>query len=297
MSKLSPKVLKIIAVVISVVLAWLVYSYLSDLQNQNQEVTASNKYSVVVATMDIPKNALIKAEMVKVVSVPEEAVQKDACKVVDDVVGLTAKEAIYSGEQVSKRRLLEDEKLAGFIGLIPTDKRAVSIAITDITGVAGFAKPGNYVDVLLVSEKNGNKTISGKILLQNMLLLAVNKDQNTEDKDPSKEGMATATLAASPEESVRLAVAQKQGQLYLALRPLHPSNHLTIASEISIYQGGENNNSSGNMSSVVPHRTPVTGNYSFTAPRVEQPAPRRELVVGEKINVIRGNTVQSVTTR
>lgn len=295
MSKLSPKTLKLIAVIISVVLAGLVYSYLSSLQSEKREVSSEEvQNSVVVAAVDIPKNALVTKEMVKLVSIPEGAVQKEACRNLDDVVGTTAKEAIYAGEQINKRRLFEDEKMAGFIGLIPEDKRAVSVPITDVTGVAGFAKPGNYVDVMLVTDKGSDKTLRGKLLLQNMLLLAVNKKETDENKEAIKEQMATATLAATPDEAVRLAVAQKQGEIYLTLRPLHPKNRLAVANEIVIYQGNGNNAAKSAAAPARPAVKPQPPSYSMNQPKVSE---RPRLSVGEKINVIRGNKVESVTTR
>lgn len=293
MSKLSPKALKFIAIIISVVLAGLVYNYLSGLRSGNKEVSSSeSQNSVVVATVDISKNALITKDMVKVASLPTEVVQKDACRNIDDVVGTTSKEAIYAGEQVNKRRLFEDAKMAGFIGLIPEDKRAVSVPITDVTGVAGFAKPGNYVDVMLVSDKGDDKAIRGKLLLQNMLLLAVNKSETEEGKEAIKENMATATLAATPDEAVRLAVAQKQGEIYLTLRPLHPKNRLAVASEIVIYQG--NSNGAKNVAT-----TPRVAPRPQPQPSLSKPQPkeRPQLSVGERVNVIRGNKVESVSTR
>ena len=294
MSRLSPRTLRIIAVTVSVLLTLLIVSYLSNLQSETKETSSMQQSTVAVASMDVPKNTLIKADMVKLVNLPQEGIQKDACHDVQEVIGTTAKEPIYAGEQFNKRRLFEDEKMAGFIGLIPKDKRAISIAITDVTGVTGFAKPGNYVDVILVSDKGNKSVINGKILLQNMMLLAVNKNENTEKKDNAEEKMATATLAASPEEAVRLAVAQQEGTLYLTLRPLHPENKLVLTSEISIFKP------TIDIGRAEPTRPMVSldrpkidrGYFGPDKSRTEKMEP-----VGDRISVIRGNTVQSVTAR
>lgn len=292
MSKLSPKALKFIAIIVSVVLAGLVYSYLSGLQTETKETSGGVQGSVVVATMDISKNAIVKADMVKMISVDAETIQKDVCRDINDVVGKITNDAIYSGDQINKRRLLDDQKMVGFIGAIPEDKRAVAVSINDVTGVAGFLKPGNRVDIMLVT--NADKTIKGKLLLQDMLLLAINKSHDV-DKKEGGEQMALATFAVSPEEAIRLAVAQKQGELYLSLRPLHPKNRLSIAGEISIYQGGTGNEKARPANAgMPPRRSEPAPNYGLNAPKKQE---RTRLTVGEHVDVIRGNKVESVTTR
>ena len=79
------------------------------------------------------------------------------------------------GDVLTDQKVLLDDKQAGFVGMIPPDCRAVSVAINDITGIAGFAKAGDYVDVMVVSDSREKNKVTGEILLQNVLLLAINK--------------------------------------------------------------------------------------------------------------------------
>ena len=44
----------------------------------------------------------------------------------------------------------------------------------------------------------------------------------------SGEAMATATLAVTPEDALKLAVASQNGTIYLVLRPFHPKDVFTI---------------------------------------------------------------------
>lgn len=279
----------LIAIAVSCLIAGLLYSYLSGLQTEVNETQGF----VVVAAVDIQKNTVITTEMLKIVPLPAEAIQKDTYTDINEAVGIIAKDAIYAGEQLNKRRLLEDAKMAGFIGTIPSDKRAVAVGITDITGVAGFANPGNFVDVMLVTAKDKKNMITGKILLQDIMLLAVNKNENSETKGNNKEQMATATLAASPEEAVKLAVAQQQGTLYLALRPVHPDKRISLNNEINVYQASDNDRSSSEQVAYKPAPTPPPlAAKDYTPPPSTNAEPS-----GETISVIRGNSVQSVTTR
>ncbi|MCR5757222.1 MAG: Flp pilus assembly protein CpaB, partial [Selenomonas sp.] len=122
-----------------------------------------------------------------------------------------------------------------------------------ITGVSGFAKPGDCVDVMVVS---GTKEAGfrGEILLQNVQLLAINKTggpaaEDDEDKKKSSrskkdddegaikgdsDAMATATLALPLDDALKLATASQKGTIYLVLRPVAPTDIFTINTDYMI---------------------------------------------------------------
>ena len=96
-----------------------------------------------------------------------------------------------------------------------------------MTGVAGFAKPGDHVDLLLVEK--GKNSATTEILLQNVLLLSVN--QNTTASAPMGENgvpaaaisnPSIATVALRPDDSLKLISATKIGEIYMSLRPDKP---------------------------------------------------------------------------
>lgn len=241
MSRLSPKTLLILAFIVSFTAFLLIYSYLNNMTEEN---SASKVVPVVVAAVDIPEKTVISANMVKIVMIPKELAQEGAFDKIESAEGVLTKVSITANEQLTPKRLAVDGKVPGFIGKIPDDKRAIAIGITDITGVAGFANPGDYVDVMVIGGKENNQISSGKILLQNVLVLAVNKKDaasNSDDKnkdktkvDASADKLSTATLAVDPDEAVKLAVAQQQGSLYLVLRPFQPANRFVLSGRISM---------------------------------------------------------------
>ena len=96
-----------------------------------------------------------------------------------------------------------------------------------MTGVAGFAKPGDHVDLLLVEK--GKYSATANVLLQNVLLLSIN--QNTLASAPMENGVPSsaaisnpsiATFALRPEDVLRLISASKLGEIYMSLRPAKP---------------------------------------------------------------------------
>ena len=131
---------------------------------------------------------------------------------------------------------------AGFQGLIPDGMRALSFGINDISGVSGFAKPGDHVDILLISSQDGKNRVTSKMLLRDVLLLAINKssmgqsaaprkadkDENDGNKIPAQPRRtdtssmgtpAVATVALSPYDAAKLTASLQVGQLQLMLRP------------------------------------------------------------------------------
>lgn len=232
MTKLSTKGLVVIALVFSLLAAVLVYSYLQSLAAR----TVKPGVPVVVAKADIPPKTQIKAEMLKVMNVPAEYIQPGALQDISKAVGVVAREQIVAGEQITQRRLFIEGKSGTFSGIIPKDKRAVSVAVTEVTGVAGMVKPGDFVDVIVTFDPNTVGEHLSQIFLQNVKVLAFNRETEAGAADGSvkKETAVkmTVTLAVSPDEATRLAVADEKGKIRLALRPYLPGEGVVAANAL-----------------------------------------------------------------
>lgn len=228
MAKLSNKGLMTIALFLSFVTAVLVYNFLS--QSVQKPMVVDNE-TVVVARIDIPAKMQITAAMVQEAKVPQNFVQSGAMRDLNRVVGMISSEMILSGEQVIERRLLTDGKRVGFTGLIPKGKRALTVGVSDITGVAGLLKAGDSVDVVVTFDQQVVGDHVSQILLQNVLVLAVNRDSEvSQERDTKKEfskdagvvKLTTVTLALAPSEAAKVAMAEEKGKIRFALRPYLP---------------------------------------------------------------------------
>lgn len=238
----------IMAVMFSCFMGLLVYFSLSGVDSNTKSAGKELKVKVVVAKQDIPERTIVKDDMLKVVEVPADIVPEGAFGDVAEAMDHPASTAIQQGDIVTDKKVYTDVRMAGFTGTIPPNCRAVSVAITDITGVSGFAKPGDYVDIMVISGKKEDG-IKGEVLMQNVLLLAINKvgeqavkpdeDKKKDDKDKSKDqnegkiegakdAMATATVALPLDEALKLAVASQKGTIYLVLRPYNPTDLFTL---------------------------------------------------------------------
>jgi len=296
LQQLTPRQLVGAALVISTLVAALIYFYLASMTKDTAKQQAQNFSNVVVATVDIPERSEIREEMLKLVPVARELVAPGAAVTVEEVTGSISRIKIMQGDVLTDKKLYKDPKMAGFVGMIPSDSRAISIPITDATGISGLAKPGDYVDVMLISNKEYKNSVSGEMLLQNVLLLGINKSSEPSEGNGGsgeKDKLKTATLAVRPEEAVRLATAQAGGVLYLAMRPVNPANGYALIPEILISCGGA---------------APQPASIQFTAPApVSTPYYTGPVNTGtgvqpagaflHNISVIRGNSVSAVQVK
>lgn len=301
----------------SLVLGLLVFAGLNGM-GANEEAKPVNTIHVVVAKQDIAPKTIIKESMVEVREVPASMVSDDAVREVSDIINKPAKVEILKDDIISTRKVLMDITMAGFTGDIPPECRAISIAITDVTGVAGFAKPGDYVDVMLIAK--GDEKMTGRIVLQDVLLLAINKtaeqkqkavgdgssgdtkktgdsadSKNQSDKknadapkDEAISDLATATLAVLPEDALKLITEAQEGTLYLALRPYKPRDKFTTDTRYIHYSTTKTAKSSGTRTAPAAPAAPAVVRQAVQqSTPVPTPAPKAP--VGG-VEVIRGTT-------
>ena len=160
-------------------------------KQQQQAKPKVETVKVVTANSDIPARTIIREDMLAVTEVPNNLLPDGYVTDTKQAVNLPVAMAMQKGDVLTTKKFYADIRMAGFPGKIPDDCRAVSIAISDATGVAGFAKPGDYVDVMGVSGGRGGKRTKGEIILQNILLLGINKSAKVEQyatTAPSKDG-------------------------------------------------------------------------------------------------------------
>lgn len=310
----------LLAGIASLGLGLLVFAGLNGM-GANEEAKPVNTIHVVVAKQDIAPKTIIKESMVEVREVPASMVSDDAVREVSDIINKPAKVEILKDDIISTRKVLMDITMAGFTGDIPPECRAISIAITDVTGVAGFAKPGDYVDVMLIAK--GEEKMTGRIVLQDVLLLAINKtaeqkqkavgdgssgdtkktgdsadSKNQSDKknadapkDEAISDLATATLAVLPEDALKLITEAQEGTLYLALRPYKPRDKFTTDTRYIHYSTTKTPKSSGTRTATPAPAAPSTP--AAVRQTVQQsmpiPTPAPKAPVGG-VEVIRGTT-------
>lgn len=208
-----------LAIVFAVVAAWLAYNYLQ----KQEQIKAGAFQTIVVAAMEIPIGSKISEPMVKTTPWPKESVPPGSTTDPKALVaaGRITIKGIPAGEPITEEKLAPTGGAtgAGFMTyVVPPGHRAVTVAVNEVAGVAGFITPGNKVDLVLTTPlpNNPNETIS-KIVLQNVPVLATGQIAQ-EQKDGKPIVVPTVTLDLTPDDSEKLVLAANKGPLQLLLR-------------------------------------------------------------------------------
>ncbi|WP_196593961.1 Flp pilus assembly protein CpaB [Pectinatus sottacetonis] len=302
LEKFSSQQLIIMAAVTAVLFSVILGIYLSSLQKAAEKVKTGNMTTVIMANQDIPINTTLKENMLKTVMLPADSLPATPVSNMADAVGKIAKIPIMAGDIVTIPKLFINSELAGFVGTIPDNCRAISVKISDVTGVAGFARPGDHVDVAFVA--NGRNGRSGKIILQNILLLGINSTAIDKEKTKKKDDnhtepkLATATLAVPPEDALKLAVAQSEGTVFLVLRPFKPDEGFIADTDYFIPRDGQINDKQNTDNNprehypITPGQAPALAQAHYEAAQPVMPVDN-----GHSITIIRGTAKSKVEVR
>lgn len=184
-----------------------------------QATVASSK--IVVAAQDIDLGTPLTPQMLKVADWPKGNEPAGATENIITLDTRVVKTSLLRGEPVLESKLAPLGATGGLSAVIKEGNRAMTVRVNDVVGVAGFALPGNYVDIVVNTEdesvkaENVNKSIS-KIVLEHILVLAVAQEQNRDETKPRV--VNAVTLEVTPEQSEKLDLARSVGSLSLVLR-------------------------------------------------------------------------------
>jgi pilus assembly protein CpaB len=170
---------------------------------------------VVVAAAEISFGEKITAEKVKTVGWPRDSIPEGVFHDPAEVVGKVANQKLVVGEAILKSRAAGQAGGSSLAALIEPNKRAVTVRVNDIIGVAGFLLPGNRVDVLASREIDRNRA-STRTLLMNVKVLAV--DQTAAPDKDKPVVVRAVTLEVDPKQAELLVQATQEGSVQMALR-------------------------------------------------------------------------------
>jgi pilus assembly protein CpaB len=184
---------------------------------------ALSRDTVVVAARPIAFGQTLTPESLKVEAWPADARPQGSFRTIKELINAQARVALRpmeANEPILATRISGPGGRAGLSGVIQTGKRAVTIRVNDVIGVAGFVLPGDFVDVLITRQENkgggSQAPMRTDTLLQSVRVLAVDQLANEKKGDPVV--AKAATVEVDPEQAQKLALASEVGTLSLALR-------------------------------------------------------------------------------
>lgn len=214
----------VVAILMGAAAVFLINGYFSGVEQRNQKVAEDLSLKLVtVARVPLAFGDVITPDKVRLVQWPAGSVPAGTFPDIRAFSGSPQRVAlrpIDPGEPILASKLAGPGGRATISALLPNDKRAVAIRLTDVAGVGGFVLPGDTVDVLLTRQaESGPGGVSNQItdlLLQHVRVIAIDQNSNENSKDPVVG--RTVTVEVDTAQAQKLALAGQVGILSLALR-------------------------------------------------------------------------------
>jgi pilus assembly protein CpaB len=185
----------------------------------SQRATVASQ-KVVVAAVDIELGSKINPQMLTMVDWPSGSMPEGAFRDIKDVQDRVLKVGLLRGDAILERKLAPAGTQGGLSAVIAEGKRAMTVRVNDVIGVAGFALPGNYVDVMVHAQVEASRgqqsTPLSMTVLEQVLVLAVAQEASRDDTKPKV--VSAVTLELAPEDAEKLDLARSVGTLSLVLR-------------------------------------------------------------------------------
>ncbi|NGZ86500.1 Flp pilus assembly protein CpaB [Duganella aceris] len=246
--------------------------------------SASNSNKVAVALLDISMGARITPELVHMVDWPVNSMPPGAVLDLKALDGRITRSNIQRGEPLMESKLAPAGTTGGLSAVVSAGKRAMTVRVNDVVGVAGFALPGNFVDILVNTQNDFHGDTApreqaiSKIVLERILVLAIAQESNRDDTKPKV--VNAVTLELTPEQVEKLDLARSVGTLSLVLRnQIDPQSANTEgATKSSLLDDGKPR----------PAAAPMPAPAVAAAPAAPRPRPAPRAPEGDKVEVIKG---------
>ena len=196
---------------------------------------------MVVAVRDVGEMETLDDSMVEMKEYPSNFMQPGVALSIEDVVGLVALAPITKGEQVLRTKVTRPGPMTGLSLQVTPKRRALTIPIDEMRGVAKLLKPGDRVDIIAALDIRDGAVQRREIktLMQDVLILAtgikvVNELPRVFEEISGESfirnirpatNFNTITVEAAPKDVQDLVyvLSTSPGSLFLSLR--HPNDH------------------------------------------------------------------------
>jgi pilus assembly protein CpaB len=221
---------------------------------------------VAVAAATLPQGTRLTSANVTAREWPDHLLPQGFVSDASRLEGRYVRMAIPQGTPILESVLAPEGTRGGLSAIITHGRRAMTVRVNEVVGVAGFALPGNYVDVVVNSLHEGAPGHTGgsisKIVLEHVPVLAVAQEANPDETRPHV--VNAVTLEVTPAEAEQLDLARSIGTLSLVLRN-------QVDPQITVTAGAT--------------RQTLLGRFSATPPTMQ--APATEVIRGVERSVQR----------
>jgi pilus assembly protein CpaB len=211
----------IIAIAMGGGAAYLARSWLQD--QLNASAFHQPATHVVIAAEPLAYGAALTSDNVTEIPWFTKMLPEGAFASKDDLLNGGRRTVLYplkQGEPVLRSKVTGPGQRASLAAVLEDGKRAVTVRVDDVRGVAGFVLPGDFVDIVMIADEVSSKRQSySDILLEHVKVLAI--DQIASEGEEKPKVAQAVTLEVTKEQAQKILLATNIGKLSLLLgRPI-----------------------------------------------------------------------------
>ena len=178
---------------------------------------------VVIAAEPLAYGAALTSDNVTEIPWFTKMLPEGAFASKDDLLNGGRRTVLYplkQGEPVLRSKVTGPGQRASLAAVLEDGKRAVTVRVDDVRGVAGFVLPGDFVDIVMIADEVSSKRQSySDILLEHVKVLAI--DQIASEGEEKPKVVQAVTLEVTKEQAQKILLATNIGKLSLLLgRPI-----------------------------------------------------------------------------
>src|SRR5580658_2907145 len=205
------------AVVVALFLSSFVYR---AFQNASAVKPVSMQH-IVVASQPLQLGTRVDSSNLRLIPWPSSEPVSGMFTRIEDCANRALITPVAENEPILESKLASVQSGAGLPATIPEGMRALSVAVNEVIGVAGFVTPGTTVDVLVTGAvagtNQGGGTMITRTILEDVRVLAAGQ-KIVQEPDGKPETVPVITLLVTPDDAGKLAMASTEGKIQLALR-------------------------------------------------------------------------------
>jgi len=174
---------------------------------------------IVIAMESLPYGAVVNSDNISEIPWFANTLPDGAFASKDDLLQGGRRTVLYPlkrGEPVLRSRITGAGQRASLASALEDGKRAVTVRVEDVRGVAGFVLPGDFVDLVMIADELSSKRQSySDILLEHLKVLAIDQIASEGEEKPTV--ARAVTLEVTKEQAQKVLLATNVGKLSLIL--------------------------------------------------------------------------------
>ena len=183
--------------------------------------------TVLVAKEPLAAMSVLDEKSIETKSIPRDKAPPNAVTDPLQAVGKVLVSSLAQGQAITTNAFAPEGSRLQLASKLPPGMRAVSVNVTDASGLHGDLYPGSTVDVTVTIKRTTSEEVPETIattILENILVLGVEEEtivntQGDKRDDPnSRARVAKVTLMVDMQQAKSLQLAQDVGVIWLAMR-------------------------------------------------------------------------------